>query len=413
MFLRIVDVGVATILKGLLISKHRHSRMNEMKVSWQLTSLLLCGSTLIGCGGSNEPATTGTPDTGGAVAAAPAATETPAAAPAATPVADLDPILPGLLEEFEDLPAEFAEIKGAYETNSTDPAAIRDYVGTVEDLGMMHAQRSNTDSADAAFIRASETLTKALDAGIELDAGQLPAIVYYNHACVLGKNGKGTEALAILNRAVDGGFSNMDQITADADLASVRALPGYNDQVTTWNAHFEELKKQHEAELIAHAKEQLAKGESFAFDFDLVDVNGKPLKKSDFRGRVCVVDIWGTWCPPCRQEVPSFVKLQDKWKKYGFQMIGLNQERGPSEAANIKTVQEFSANNSVNYPCAMITEEVLGQLPELQGFPTTLFIDHKGNVRMKAVGYHEFAFMDAAVETLLREQAAEQRANTN
>lgn len=384
-----------------------------MKVSWQLTSLLLCGSTLIGCGGSTEPAVSGTSDNGGVVAAAPAATETPAAAPTAVPVADLDPILPGLLEEFEDLPAEFAEIKGAYEKNSTDPTAIRDYIGTVEDLGMMHAQRNNTASADAAFIRASEALTKALDADIELEAGQLPAIVYYNHACVLGKNGKGTEALAILNRAVDGGFSNMEQIKADADLESVRSLPGYDDQVVTWNAHFAELQKKHEAELVEHAKEQLAKGESFAFDFDLVDINGKPLKKSDFAGRVCVVDIWGTWCPPCRQEIPSFVKLHDKYSQYGFQMVGLNQERGPSEEANIKTVKEFVANNSVNYPCAMISEEVLAQLPEFQGFPTTLFIDHKGKVRMKSVGFHEYGFMAAAVETLLREQAAEQRANTN
>ena len=131
------------------------------------------------------------------------------------------------------------------------------------------------------------------------------------------------------------------------------------------------------------------------------------------RGKKVFVDIWGTWCPPCRQEIPSFVKLHDKYSQYGFQMVGLNQERGPSEEANINTVKEFVANNSVNYPCAMISEEVLAQLPEFQGFPTTLFIDHKGKVRMKSVGFHEYGFMAAAVETLLREQAAEQRANTN
>ena len=383
-----------------------------MKVSWHL-SLLLCGGTLIGCGDSGAT-TAVAPATDAPAATTAAVSSTPVAAtPATAPAANLDPILVGLLEEFEDLPAEFAEIKSAYETNSTDPEAVLSYVGTIEDLGMMHAQRGNTDSADAAFIRASGLMTKALAASSELEAGELPAIVYYNHACVLGKKKKAAEALAILNKAVENGFSNVEQIKADEDLAGVRALPAYGTQLVAWESKFEQLQKEYELSLKEKAREQLAKGESFAFDFDLVDVNGKKISKADLKGRVSVVDIWGTWCPPCRQEIPAFVKLQDKYSQYGFQMVGLNQERGPSDEANLKTVQDFMANNSVNYPCAMINDEILAQLPEFQGFPTTLFIDHHGKVRMKSVGFHDYAFIAEAVETLLKEQAAERRANTN
>lgn len=379
-----------------------------MKVSWHL-SLLLCGGTLIGCGDAGAP-TAVAPATDAPAATTAAVSSTPAAA---APAANLDPILVGLLEEYEDLPAEFAEIKSAYEKNPTDAEAVLSFIGTVEDLGMMHAQRGNTDSADAAFIRASEAMTKALAANSALEAGELPAIVYYNHACVLGKKQKSAEALAILNKAVDNGFSNVEQIKADEDLVAVRALPAYETQLVAWEAKFEQLQKEYELSLKEKAREQLANGESFAFDFDLVDVNGKKISKADLKGRVAIVDIWGTWCPPCRQEIPAFVKLQDKYSQYGFQMVGLNQERGPSDEANQKTVQEFIANNSVNYPCAMITDEILAQLPEFQGYPTTLFIDHHGKVRMKSVGYHDYAFMEAAVETLLREQSAERRANTN
>jgi len=108
-----------------------------------------------------------------------------------------------------------------------------------------------------------------------------------------------------------------------------------------------------------------------------------------------------------------FTKLQDTYGKYGFQMIGLNDERGPSEEANIDTVKNFIANNSMNYPCAMITKEVIEQLPDFQGFPTTLFIDHHGKVRLKAFGFHEYQYIDAVVKALLTEQAAEGRPTTN
>ncbi len=107
-----------------------------------------------------------------------------------------------------------------------------------------------------------------------------------------------------------------------------------------------------------------------------------------------------------------FVKLQEKYGKYGFNIVGLNDERGPSEEANIQKVKEFSDNNSMNYPCALITEEVLAQLPDFKGFPTTLFIDHHGEVRLTAFGFHEYGYLDTVTKALLTERQIEKDRST-
>lgn len=395
-----------------------------MKRSSKLLAAVLCGGLTIGCGDAPEgqattaqPTTatpTANPTTPASTTAASAATDTVAAAESqSTPVADLDPILVGLVEDFEDLPTEFAALKTAYDAAPTNAEAARDYIGTIEDLGIMHFQKGNKQQADDAFTRASTLLTKALNANVELDAGTMPAVVYYNHACVLGRKADGKGALGLLNLSVENGFANLAQIEQDTDLDCIRILPEYDSQLNAWKTHFAELEKKRKEAVVQYANEQLEKGETFPFDFDLVDTNGKPLRMADLKGRVAIVDIWGTWCPPCRQEVPSFVKLQDQYGKYGLQIVGLNSERGPSEEANLRTVKEFMTNASMNYPCGMISQEVLDQLPELKGFPTTLFIDHTGKVRLTTVGLHEYEFMEQVVRNLLTEQSRAKQANTN
>ena len=371
-----------------------------MKVSWQLFSVLLCGSVLWGCGDATDSTVT----------EAPAPGTTPSEN--TKPKVPVDPLIESIVDQFED-PNEFAEIKSAYEASPTDVDAVQSYVGTLLNLAMMHAQAGNEDLSKQSIVRAGTTLTKAEAANVEFPQGTLRPTVHYGYACVLGTDGKAAEALDHLNKAIETGFTNMPMLKSDEDLAKVRELPEYEAQLATWESHFEDVKKRNEALQVEHAKEALAKGESFPFTFELKDVYGKPLALDAYKGRVCVVDIWATWCGPCRQEVPAFVKIQQKYGEYGVQMIGLNQENGDSEEAKATLVKNFMANNSMNYPCGLITEEVLAQVPNLQGFPTTLFIDHHGNVRLKSVGFHGYTYMSTVVEELLKEQSAEARAATN
>lgn len=116
-----------------------------------------------------------------------------------------------------------------------------------------------------------------------------------------------------------------------------------------------------------------------------------------------IVDFWGTWCPPCRKEIPHFVELKSKYGKDGLEIVGLNYE---GDAATAKeTIKKFAAENKMNYRCAVGDEATQKKVPNLQGYPTTLFIDRTGKVRLKVVGYHPMAELEAIVSLLLAEPA--------
>jgi thiol-disulfide isomerase/thioredoxin len=141
---------------------------------------------------------------------------------------------------------------------------------------------------------------------------------------------------------------------------------------------------------------------SLPFDFELTDVAGEPIRKSDFAGKVLIVDIWGTWCPPCRAEIPHFIALHERYHSEGLEIVGLNSERG-SPDAQAQIVQNYRRNAGIPYRCAIITDKVQDQVRDFDGYPTTLFFDRSGKLRLKLVGMHDLRVLQAAVETLIRE----------
>lgn len=396
-----------------------------MKLTWKLGALFLSGTLLVGCGGdgggdsdSSSGDDTSASDTGGSGDDLGEASDGLDDDGEAGSGASIDPLIKDLVDDFEDLPNEYAEIKSAYQKDSKNVEAVQSYAATLLNFAMLHAQKGNEALSNQSLTLAAKAIQKAETAGVEFPQSDLRPTIHYGYACLQAKAGKNTEALALLNKAIETGFNNMALLEAEADLKAVRELPEYTAQKEQWTAHFEEMQKRQQEEQKLHAKEDLGKDNGYPFDFALKDVYGKDIVLEQFKGRVCIVDIWATWCGPCRQEVPSFIKLQDKYSKYGFQVIGLNSEQGSTEESRAGIVKNFMANNSMNYPCALITEEVLAQVPNLQGFPTTLYIDHKGKVRLSSVGYHDYTYMSTVVEELLKEQAAErlaarQKANTN
>jgi thiol-disulfide isomerase/thioredoxin len=154
---------------------------------------------------------------------------------------------------------------------------------------------------------------------------------------------------------------------------------------------------------LERSRSELNSFRSFPLDFDVMTIDGKPLQKDDFAGRVLIVDIWATWCPPCRAEIPSFVELQSKYFDAGLSIIGMNYERAGTPRDAIRAINEFRRLQPINYPLALGTESLTAQVPRFRGYPTTLFIDASGEVRMKLVGAHPLEVLESYALVLLSE----------
>lgn len=147
--------------------------------------------------------------------------------------------------------------------------------------------------------------------------------------------------------------------------------------------------------------EAVAESESYEFDFSLPSTEGETVAKEDFAGRVLIVDIWGTWCPPCRAEVPHFVELQEEYEDQGLSIVGINYEGASSREEAIEAIAEFTADVPVNYPLLIGDEATKAQVPDFQGYPTTLFIDRDGQVQLTLVGARPKPELEAIVKYLL------------
>jgi thiol-disulfide isomerase/thioredoxin len=226
------------------------------------------------------------------------------------------------------------------------------------------------------------------------------ATALYNGACGLAMTGSAKEAFAFLKEAFDSdlsdsGLSDGDLLDQDKDLVSVRELPEF----AVWRKDLDKTLTARAQEKVA---KELAEFKTYPFDFVLPDLDGKSTRLADFKGKVVIVDIWGTWCPPCRAEIPSFVKLQSTYGEKGFAVVGLNYEHGEGDKV-VQGIKDFMTENKMNYTCLIGDTDTRKQVPDFQGFPTTLFIDRTGKVRLQFVGLHSYSILEAVVTKLLDE----------
>ena len=219
-------------------------------------------------------------------------------------------------------------------------------------------------------------------------------MVFYNEACVQAKAGKSDEAMQSLKDCFAAGVDNVSMLSTDKDLDSLRKRDDFKAMVKELTVKAAVEAKKEFAEMIASQK-------SFKFDFDLKDLDGKKVKLADFKGKYLIVDIWGTWCPPCRAEIPHFIEVLDKYKSKGLEIIGINYEGGDDEKEAIDTIKKFNKANKVPYNCVIGDEKTQKQVPDFQGYPTTLFLDRSGKVRMTIVGGQPLYRLEAAVEALM------------
>ena len=122
------------------------------------------------------------------------------------------------------------------------------------------------------------------------------------------------------------------------------------------------------------------KGKPLAADFALQDIDGKVHHLSDYRGKVVMVNFWATWCPPCRQELPSMERLWLATRDKGVVMLAINI------GEDAETILTFTSDYPVTFPLLMDRDSsVIKHYPVL-GVPTSFIIDPQGRIIYRAVG---------------------------
>ncbi len=131
-------------------------------------------------------------------------------------------------------------------------------------------------------------------------------------------------------------------------------------------------------------------------DFTLLGLDGGTVRLSDYRGRVVIVDFWATWCPPCREEIPHFVNLQQQYGERGLTVIGISVDQGGPEA-----VEAFAREHGINYPIVMADNDVDRAYGGIRGIPTTFVIDRQGRIVKKYIGYQDRRVFEQDIQALL------------
>ena len=122
--------------------------------------------------------------------------------------------------------------------------------------------------------------------------------------------------------------------------------------------------------------------ESKAKDFSMERVNGETFNLANQQGKVVLLNIWATWCAPCHEETPEFVKMYQDYKDKGLIILGVSMDKQGKSA-----VEPFMKKYKVNYPVVIDrTGKVTDKYSADMGIPSSYIIGKDGNLRYYAVG---------------------------
>jgi peroxiredoxin len=129
--------------------------------------------------------------------------------------------------------------------------------------------------------------------------------------------------------------------------------------------------------------------------FALRDDRGAPVSLPQYRGKIVVMNLWASWCPPCREEMPDLQRLSETYSARGLAIVGVNEGESPERA------RAFAAALHIRFPIWVDTAERYGRTYAALGLPTTVIVDRNGTVVRGFDGALTFEQMKAAVEPLI------------
>ncbi|MEP6985071.1 MAG: TlpA disulfide reductase family protein [Chloroflexota bacterium] len=117
-------------------------------------------------------------------------------------------------------------------------------------------------------------------------------------------------------------------------------------------------------------------------DFTLNTLDGKTVSLSSLRGKVVLINLWATWCPPCRAEMPALNNVYHQYSEMGFVVLGLNTTYQDSES----DAASFVKTLGLSFPILLDRDGVISKRYQLQALPTSYFVGRDGIIRDVVLG---------------------------
>ncbi len=205
-------------------------------------------------------------------------------------------------------------------------------------------------------------------------------------------------AYTSLQLAVDAGFGDFETILKDPFLSRLNDRSGLEELVE------DDLKYRYRRSIAKWSRTVVSQFQSFPINFDVADAQSSSrISNRDYVGKVLVLDMWATWCPPCRKGIPHYIELQKKYEDQDVAVLGVSMDNPNDPTSALDDVRKFMEEYKFNYACGMGDQSLNAILPGKSVLPTTIFVDQSGNVRYIARGYHDYAKVEAITKILVSE----------
>ncbi len=134
-------------------------------------------------------------------------------------------------------------------------------------------------------------------------------------------------------------------------------------------------------------------GNSVAFTVN--DFDGRPVSLNDYRGHPVLVNLWASWCPPCRAEMPGLIQFYGEHKADGLVLLAVNS------TDTLSTAKQFAQQQGMDFPVLFDPEGKVMQLFGTDGLPASYLIDRNGNIVFSHVGGMSPSMLQTQVAPLL------------
>ncbi|MCU0369149.1 MAG: TlpA family protein disulfide reductase [Cyclobacteriaceae bacterium] len=124
---------------------------------------------------------------------------------------------------------------------------------------------------------------------------------------------------------------------------------------------------------------------AFDYQFDMLDMHGNPISAEKLKGKVVFLNLWATWCGPCKAEMPGIDNLYQKLKEYPIEFVILSVDKANAQSK----IETYLSKNNYSFPVYML-QGVAPELLQVPSIPTTYVINKEGKVVLKEIGARNY-----------------------